>query len=98
MSDSNEAKKPWHHHSYGGMRESSAKASWEASRDRTERWIAAGRPAPPPVGDITGYQPTSSTIRAFWLVASFNDPDRLGAWLYDHPLEAPALIKSFEVV
>jgi hypothetical protein len=47
MSDSNEAKKPWHHPSYGGMSESSAKASWEASRDRTERWIAAPCSAAP---------------------------------------------------
>lgn len=37
MRDSNEAKKPWHHPSYGGMSESSAKASWEASRDRTAK-------------------------------------------------------------
>jgi AAA domain len=50
MSDSNEAKKPWHHQFYGGMSESSARASWEASLDRTERWIAAGRSAPPPRG------------------------------------------------
>jgi hypothetical protein len=70
MSDSNEAKKPWHHPSYGGMSESSAKASWEASRDRTERWIAAGRLAPPPVGNILSsfprQQPFPADRGALW--------------------------------
>jgi hypothetical protein len=66
MSDSNEAKKPWHHPSYGGMSESSAKASWEASRDRTERWIAVALLRRPLGTSFPRQQPFPADRGALW--------------------------------
>jgi hypothetical protein len=37
-----------------------------------------------------------STIDAFWSVVSLNDPDRLKAWLRQHPGDAPTLLKLLE--
>jgi hypothetical protein len=88
-------KKPWHHPSYGGMSETSAKKSWEASHQRTLAWIGRGRPAPVPALNPS-HITAASTIKAFWLVVSFDDPDRLEAWLADRSLDAPTLRTLYE--
>jgi hypothetical protein len=41
-------------------------------------------------------QTPTSTIAAFWYVVSLNDPDRLKAWLADHPADVETLRKILE--
>jgi hypothetical protein len=41
-------------------------------------------------------QTPNSTIAAFWYVVSLNDPDRLKAWLADHPADVETLRKILE--
>lgn len=48
------------------------------------------RPKPQP------YRTPQSTIDAFWYVVSLCDPERLNAWLDDHPQDAPFLLKLLE--
>jgi hypothetical protein len=45
------------------------------------------RAEPPP------YRPAQSTIDAFWFVVGLRDPERLKAWLADHPQDAPFLLQ-----
>lgn len=42
------------------------------------------------------YRPADSTISAFWFVVSLNDPDRLKAWMRNHPKDALTLLKLLE--
>jgi hypothetical protein len=41
-------------------------------------------------------RPAQSTIDAFFYVAALNDPDRLKAWLANHPKDAPHLHKLWK--
>jgi hypothetical protein len=42
------------------------------------------------------YQTAQSTIDAFWYLVQLDDPERLKAWMADHPKDAPTLIKLLE--
>jgi hypothetical protein len=42
------------------------------------------------------YQTPTATIDAFFYVVSLNDPDRLKAWLQQHPGDAPTLLRLLE--
>jgi hypothetical protein len=42
------------------------------------------------------YQTPASTIDAFWHLVSLNEPDRLRAWLLDHPLDRAFLYKLLQ--
>jgi hypothetical protein len=44
----------------------------------------------------SGYRTPKSTIDAFWYVVGLNNPDRLKAWLRQHPGDAPTLLKLLE--
>jgi hypothetical protein len=80
-------------------------ARWEMA-DPRDRWRRTGE-APPPEAvrnaDIVPlktaprhYHTPQSTVDAFWYVVRLKEPDRLAAWLRDHPRDAPFLLKSLE--
>lgn len=61
--------------------------------------ILAAMPDCPPIvprSEPEPYRPAQSTVDAFWYVASLADPERLKAWLLDHPKDAPKLLKLLE--
>jgi hypothetical protein len=39
------------------------------------------------------YRTAESTVDAFWCLVRLNDPERLEAWLADHPTDKTFLIK-----
>jgi hypothetical protein len=64
-------------------------------------------PPPPEIvrnSDISGkqantpppYRTPQATVDAFWYVVSLCNPERLKAWLVDHPQDAPFLLKLLE--
>jgi hypothetical protein len=50
----------------------------------------------PPPREPELYRPAASTVDAFWFVASLRDPERLKAWLRNHPEDAPFLLQLLE--
>ena len=42
------------------------------------------------------YRTAQSTVDAFWYVISLKDPDKLSAWLRDHPRDTARLLKLLE--
>jgi hypothetical protein len=42
------------------------------------------------------YRTAESTIEAFWCLVRLNDPNRLEAWLDDHPRDAAFLYELLE--
>jgi hypothetical protein len=79
---------------------------WELA-DPRDAWRHTGEPPPKPSGKFattalvakTGPEPyrmPDSVIDAFWYVAGLNDPDRLKAWLLNHPKDAPHLHKLWK--
>jgi hypothetical protein len=63
-------------------------ARLEAMDDPSKR--APPRAVPEP------YRPAQSTVDAFWYVISLKDPDKLSAWLRDHPRDTARLLKLLE--
>jgi hypothetical protein len=43
------------------------------------------------------YRTAESTVDAFWYLVRLNDPDRLEAWLADHPMDAAYLYELLQV-
>jgi hypothetical protein len=79
--------------------------SWELA-DPRDAWRHTGE-TPPPASvrnsDITAspsapthYRTPEATAQAFWYVASLDEPERLAAWLADHPRDATYLRKLLE--
>jgi len=62
-------------------------ARLEAMDDPSRRLPADARPH---------YRTPQSTIEAFKFVVSLGGPDRLEAWLLNHPQDAPTLLKLLE--
>jgi hypothetical protein len=64
------------------------------------RWDAMDAIDPPakapPLRKPEPYRTPQSTIDAFWYVVGLNDPDRLKAWLLNHPKDAPHLHKLWK--
>jgi hypothetical protein len=61
------------------------------------RWEAMDAPADIPPADARQfYRTPQSTIDAFWHVVGLSEPERLTAWLDDHPKDAPFLLKLLE--
>jgi hypothetical protein len=78
---------------------------WEMD-DPRDRWKWTGE-APPPANvrnsDISAkpvkppkYATPEATINAFWFVVRLADPERLAAWLDDHPKDEFFLLKVLE--
>jgi hypothetical protein len=63
-------------------------ARLEAADDPSKRPPLAPRAEP--------FRPAQSTVDAFWYVVGLNDPDRLKAWMREHPKDAPTLLKLLE--
>jgi hypothetical protein len=79
---------------------------WELA-DPRDAWRHTGEPPPPEIvrnSDISGkqantpppYRTPQATVDAFWYVVSLCNPERLKAWLVDHPQDAPFLLKLLE--
>jgi hypothetical protein len=71
---------------------------WEMD-DPRDRWKHAGEPQPTPVAEpkrTATYETPQSTIDAFWHVVGMKDPDKLVAWLNDHPRDKEFLSKLLE--
>ena len=78
-------------------------AEWELA-DPRDAWKHTGEP-PPQDNDRNGpqtaveravYRTAQSTVDAFWYVISLKDPDKLSAWLRDHPRDTARLKKLLE--
>ena len=72
---------------------------WELA-DPRDAWRHTGEP-PPKASAIPNarpepYRTPDSVIDAFWYVVGLNDPDRLKAWLLNHPKDAPHLHKLWK--
>jgi hypothetical protein len=76
---------------------------WELA-DPRDCWKHTGEPPPTAAvrnSDISArpadkprpYRTPQATVDAFWFVVSLCDPDRLKAWLSDHPQDEPFLLK-----
>jgi hypothetical protein len=68
--------------------------------DPRDRWKHTGE-APPEAFDIPtaakqSYRPPQSVVDAYWYVVGLRNPQRLKAWLANHPKDAPSLIKLLE--
>lgn len=59
-------------------------------------FAAVRLPEEPDMSTPSTSQTARSTIDAFYYVVSLNDPDRLKAWLRQHPVDAPTLLKLLE--
>ncbi|MBB4378231.1 hypothetical protein [Bradyrhizobium sp. SBR1B] len=71
---------------------------WELDDER-DNWKWTGQLPPArqaAVIEKPQYRTAQSTIDAFHFVLSLGDPERLAAWLRNHPDDAPALFKSVE--
>jgi hypothetical protein len=79
---------------------------WELA-DVRDAWRHTGEPPPPASvrnSDITPSRPVApahyrtpqATRDAFWFVVNLCDPERLKAWLADHPRDARHLLKLLE--
>ena len=78
-------------------------AEWELA-DPRDAWKHTGEP-PPQDNARNGpqtaveravYRTAQSTVDAFWYVISLKDPDKLSAWLRDHPRDTARLKKLLE--
>jgi hypothetical protein len=73
---------------------------WELA-DPRDRWRHTGElppaPAATPPPAKPSDRPAKSTISAFWYLVQLNEPDRLEAWLADHPKDAPFLYELLQV-
>src|SRR3984893_15426030 len=76
---------------------------WELA-DPRDRWKHTGEPPPTErvrnsdIGARSApasrpHRTPQATIDAFWYVVSLKDPDRLSAWLRDHPRDTARLLK-----
>ena len=63
-------------------------ARWEATDCNTD--------LRPSIRTSEPYRAAQSTRDAFFYVVALDDVDRLKAWLDDHPLDAPTLLKLLE--
>jgi hypothetical protein len=88
------------------LRASDLVAQWEHD-DPRDAWRHTGDLAPPANvrnSDITAkpangpkpYRTPKSTIDAFWYVVRLGDPERLAAWLDDHPKDELFLLNLLE--
>jgi hypothetical protein len=79
---------------------------WELA-DPRDRWKHTGEPPPTErvrnsdIGARSApasrpHRTPQATIDAFWYVVSLKDPDRLSAWLRDHPRDTARLLKLLE--
>jgi hypothetical protein len=71
---------------------------WERA-DRRDCWRHTGEQPPRTVGNpatVQPYRTPQSTIDAFWYVVGLCNPERLTAWLDDHPQDASFLLKLLE--
>ena len=79
---------------------------WELA-DPRDAWRHTGEPPPPASvrnSDISGkpasaakpYRTPQATIDAFWYVVRLADPERLAAWLDDHPKDEFFLLNLLE--
>jgi hypothetical protein len=72
---------------------------WELA-DRRDRWRHTGEQPPRAVSTVPAaaqpYRTPQSTIDAFWYVVGLCNPERLKAWLGDHPQDASFLLKLLE--
>lgn len=67
--------------------------------DHRDRWRWTGELPPAPTPELkrsATYKPADSTIWAFEYVLSLEDPERLAAWLRNHPNDAPTLVGMLE--
>jgi hypothetical protein len=72
---------------------------WELL-DLRDRWRQTGD-APPPIErpaakPVEPYRTPQATVDAFWYVVRVADPERLAAWLDDHPKDESFLLKLLE--
>jgi hypothetical protein len=72
---------------------------WELL-DPRDRWRQTGD-APPPIArpaakPVAPYRTPEATQQAFWYVVRLADPERLAAWLDDHPQDESFLLKLLE--
>ena len=74
-------------------------AQWERN-DPRDNWKHTGqhppRRQPTPTQPARPYRTPQATIDAFLYVVSLCNPERLKAWLGDHPQDAPFLLKLLE--
>jgi hypothetical protein len=77
-------------------------AQWERA-DPRDAWRHTGEHPPRstgsdavPVPQPQFYRTAVSTIEAFKFVVSLGDPERLEAWLLNHPQDATTLLKLLE--
>lgn len=70
---------------------------WELD-DPRDRWKWTGElPPPPEKAPESRPRPVpQATIDAFYIVMSEDNPERLAAWLRNHPDDAPALLEMLE--
>jgi hypothetical protein len=79
---------------------------WDLA-DPRDRWQHTGEPPPPahvrnsdisprPADGPQPYRTPQATKDAFWSLVGLADPERLKAWLADHPRDARFLIKLLE--
>jgi hypothetical protein len=64
--------------------------AWRHTGEQPPRAIVEARSAPEP------YRTPQSTIDAFWYVVRLADPQRLAAWLDDHPKDEFFLLNLLE--
>ncbi|MEH2546652.1 hypothetical protein V1283_003297 [Bradyrhizobium sp. AZCC 2262] len=73
---------------------------WELNDPRDSwRWTGELPPKPEPQPEWPArrpYKTPEATINAFNYVMALGDPDRLAAWLRNHPDDAPALLDTLE--
>ena len=77
-------------------------AQWERA-DPRDAWRHTGEHPPRstgsdavPVPQPQSYRTAASTIEAFKFVVSLGEPERLEAWLLNHPQDATTLLKLLE--
>jgi hypothetical protein len=73
---------------------------WELA-DPRDRWRQTGEAPPPRTIEpaptaAQPYRTPQSTIDTFWYVVGLCNPERLTAWLDDHPQDASFLLKLLE--
>jgi hypothetical protein len=72
---------------------------WEFA-DPRDRWRHTGEAPPKPKTgsdkEPVFYRTPESTVAAFWYVVGECKPERLKAWLANHPQDRPYLLKLLE--
>jgi hypothetical protein len=67
--------------------------------DPRDRWKHTGEPRPSAAekpANTVEYRTPRATADAFWYVVRLDDAEHLRAWLAQHPLDAPYLLKIWE--